>query len=90
MQYAPSMYPDNLADVVSALNVKLGPDEYHPLVSDQHPSPKTRSAREHLPQRLPPKYLSIIATPKDYQRERLKAERKGDWRSECVGQYFPM
>ena len=96
MQYAPSKYPDLLKDVKSALDVKLGPEEYRPSVSDQYP--KTRSVIKRVeesasqPQRLTPKYLRIIATPNDHQRDRLKAERKGDagvLRWECVDLYFP-
>jgi hypothetical protein len=44
------------------------------------------------PQRLTPEYLRIIATPNDHQRERLKAEWKGDvgvLQSDCVELYFP-
>ena len=96
MQYAPSKYPGLLESVKSALDVKLGPEEYQPPVSDQHS--KTRNIikgveeSESQPKRLTPKYLRIIATPNDYQRERLKAEWKGDvgvLRSDCVELYFP-
>lgn len=80
--------------------MKLGPAEYNPLVSDQQLHPKTRSVTRQTeesasqPQRLTPKYLRIIATPNDHQREQLKAEWKGHsdvgvLRSECVEQYFP-
>ena len=81
---------------MSALDVKLGPDEYEHSVSDRHPI--TRSVTKRVegsasqPQRLTPKYLRIIATPNDHQKDRLKAEWKGDvgvLRSECVEQYFP-
>ena len=67
MQYALSKYPDLLEDIKSALDVKLGPEEYQPSVSDQHL--KTRSVIKRVeesasqPRRLAPKYLRIIATP---------------------------
>ena len=91
-----TLVPDLLEDVMSALDVKLGPDEYEPLVSDRHPI--TRSVTKRVeesasqPQRLTPKYLRIIATPNDHQKDRLKAEWEGDvgvLRSECVKKYFP-
>jgi len=96
VQYAPSKYPDLLEDVKSAFDAKLGLEEYQPSVSDQHPQTRsvTKKAEESAsqPQRLTPKFLRIIATPNDHQRERLKAECKGDvgvLRSECVKLYFP-
>ena len=67
MQYALSKYPDLLEDIKNALDVKLGPEEYQPSVSDQHL--KTRSVIKRVeesasqPRRLTPKYLRIIATP---------------------------
>jgi hypothetical protein len=81
---------------MDALDVKLGPAEYEPSVSDQHPMTHSVTTRVEKsasqPQRLTPKYLRMIATPDDHQRERLKAEWKGDvgvLRSECVEWYFP-
>ena len=96
MQYAPSKYPGLLEDVKSSLDVKLGPEEYQPSVSDQHPETcnvvKRAEESATQPQRLTPKYLRILATPNDHQREQLKAEWKGDvgvLRSDCVNLYFP-
>jgi len=81
---------------MSALDVKLGPEEYEPSVSDQRPITRSITKRvEELasqPQRLTPKYLRIIATLNDHQKDRLKAEWKGDvgvLRSECLDKYFP-
>jgi hypothetical protein len=96
VQYAPSKYPDLLEDVLSALDAKLGPNEYEPSVSDQRPI--TRSITKKVensasqPQRLTPRYLRVIATPNDHQKDRLEAEWKGDvgvLRSVCVERYFP-
>lgn len=81
---------------MNALDVKLGPAEYEPSVSNRHP--KTRSVTKRVeksvsqPQQQTSKYLRIIATPNDHQMERLKAEWKGDvgvLRSECVERYIP-
>ena len=89
------MYPNLSTDIMSALDVRLGPAEYKPLVGDYHK--KTRSSIlldkkfASLQQQPMPRCLRIIATLDDDQGECLKEERKGDigiLRWDCVEQYL--
>ncbi|KAF8510406.1 hypothetical protein BU17DRAFT_98110 [Hysterangium stoloniferum] len=82
-QYAPKSYPNLINDLMTTLEIILGPEIYMPIVETYckklHNSIQAQQqSASDSSRRQTPRFLRIIATPDDEQRERLKAEWKGD------------
>lgn len=95
MQYAPSKYPGLADDIMTVLESMLGSAESKPLIDDYRQKLRSSTASSQKfasqPQRQTPRYLRIIATRDDNQKQRLKAEWKGDvgvMRWESVERYL--
>ncbi|KAF8521967.1 hypothetical protein BU17DRAFT_64689 [Hysterangium stoloniferum] len=82
-RYAPKSYPNLTNDLTTTLEMILGPEIHVPIVETYHKKLRNsiqaqQQSASDSSRRQTPRFLRIIATPDDEQRERLKAEWKGD------------